>query len=112
MESFIPCSTLHVLGEGQRCGRLLNKRTGNGCKRHTGKIAIPLLADFIKTTDEYIRTKAISARLRFTHAEAIAPYAAGASTATNNVNEINKLRNAGDVIQLSANIQWILKEIK
>ncbi len=37
--------------------------------------AAPLLADFVKTTDDYIRTKAGNAVLRFTHAEAIAPFA-------------------------------------
>ncbi len=113
MESFIPCSTLVILGKGNDAEDFLIKGPGTDAKGIQVKIAIPLLADFIKTTDEYIRTKAINARLRFTHAEAIAPYAAlmgiaGASTATSNVNEISKLWNAGDIIQLSANIQWIL----
>ena len=77
------------------------------------KIAVPLLVDFIRTTDNYIQAKPFNAELRFTHAEAIAPIAAlmgirGASTATKTGAGIANVWDAAKVVPLSANIQWIL----
>lgn len=75
------------------------------------KIAMPLLADFIKTTDAYIKTKKVNVQLRFSHAETISPIAALmglSSETTKQVNDINRVWNADKVIPLSSNIQWIL----
>jgi multiple inositol-polyphosphate phosphatase / 2,3-bisphosphoglycerate 3-phosphatase len=113
MESLIPCPELATLGKISDAEDFLVKGPGTNVDGLQVKIALPLLADFIKTIDEYIKTKAINAKLRFTHAEAIAPYAAlmgitGASKATKNINEINVVWKAEKIIQLSSNIQWIL----
>jgi len=76
--------------------------------------AAPLLIDFIKTTDASINQPAGSdAVLRFTHAEAISPFAAllgipEASTSTSNIHNYDAYWNAATIIPLSANIQWIL----
>ncbi|KAI9445718.1 histidine phosphatase superfamily [Russula earlei] len=76
--------------------------------------AVPLLVDFIKTTDAFIQQPtSADATLRFTHAEAISPFAAllgipEASTTTHTIADYDKYWQASHIIPLSANIQWIL----
>ena len=99
------------------------------------RIAAPLLADFLTSTDKAVREGAgagadagvgaatgpdvlLSATgpdaiLRFTHAEAIAPFAAllgipQASTPASSIYEYRTHWQAESIIPLSANIQWIL----
>lgn len=79
------------------------------------KVAAPLLADFINSLDKAVRQpdSATDAILRFTHAEAIAPFAAllgirGASTPVRSIYQYHDHWQAGSIIPLSANIQWIL----
>lgn len=81
------------------------------------KIAAPLLADFINSTDKFMKSQPYSADLRFAHAETIAPFAAimgikGASTAVNNVADAAKVWKSENVIPFSANIQWIFYKQK
>jgi len=78
------------------------------------KVAAPLLADLINSCDSAVRHRdACDAVLRFTHAEAIAPLAAlmgiqEASAPVTSIYDYHKHWNAGNVIPLSANIQWVL----
>ncbi|HVW58872.1 MAG TPA: phytase [Puia sp.] len=79
------------------------------------KVAAPLLADFINSVDSAARGQdgIADAVLRFTHAEAISPFAAlmgiqGASTPVQSIYRYHDHWQAGNVIPLSANIQWIL----
>jgi hypothetical protein len=77
------------------------------------KVAAPLLADFIRSMDQATGRGAEDAILRFTHAEAISPFAAllGIREASSPAASIYKYYdhwNAGNVIPLSANIQWVL----
>jgi multiple inositol-polyphosphate phosphatase/2,3-bisphosphoglycerate 3-phosphatase len=78
------------------------------------KVAVPLLADFINSLDRATKLPAGSdGILRFTHAEAIAPFAAllgiqGASAPVQSIYQYQDHWRAGNVIPLSANIQWIL----
>lgn len=79
------------------------------------RIAVPLLVNFINTTDEYISSKKLAANLRFAHAETIAPFAAllgitGASESieVSQVLDFEKVWKCNEVIPLSANIQWIV----
>ena len=72
------------------------------------KVAAPLLVDFIRSSDKM----AGDAVLRFTHAEAIAPFAAllgikGASSPAVSIFHYEEQWRAGAVIPLSANIQWV-----
>lgn len=77
-------------------------------------VAAPLLNDFIKSTSAIIdHTKQEDAILRFTHAEAISPFATllgipQASVPAASVYEYNKHWSAAAIIPLSANIQWIV----
>lgn len=78
------------------------------------KIAVPLLADFLGTMQAAIDQKGnVDAVLRFTHAEAISPFASllgipEASVPAAGIYQYRKHWLAGGVIPLSANIQWVL----
>lgn len=77
------------------------------------KIAVPLLIDFINTTDDFIQSKRTNVQIRFCHAETIIPFAAimniaNTATVAKNVSEINIVWHAESIAPLSANIQWIL----
>jgi len=79
------------------------------------KVAEPLLADFIRSLDRAVQRpdSTTDAVLRFTHAEAIAPFAAlmgiqGASTSVGSIYRYHDYWQAGNVVPLSANIQWVL----
>jgi len=92
------------------------------------RIAAPLLADFLKTTEQVVHQLAPTTQkgpeqvyagavpdaiLRFTHAEAISPFAAllgipEASTPASSIYDYRAHWQAQSVIPLSANIAWIL----
>ncbi|HEY6899114.1 MAG TPA: histidine-type phosphatase [Puia sp.] len=88
------------------------------------KVAAPLLADFIRTTDGIVGRRgmgkgderggdAADAVLRFTHAEAISPFATllgipEASVPAAGIYTYHEHWQAEKVIPLSANIQWIV----
>jgi hypothetical protein len=77
-------------------------------------VALPLLADFLSSTEAAIGNKAApDARLRFTHAEAIAPFATllglpQASIPSASIYQYYTHWKAESIAPLSANIQWIL----
>lgn len=89
------------------------------------RVAAPLLADFLKSTGEIVDRNRVAAGavqdsgispnaiLRFTHAEAIAPFAAllgipEASTPAASIYDYRAHWQAQSIIPLSANIQWVL----
>jgi hypothetical protein len=77
------------------------------------RVAAPMLVDFINSTDKVVGDvgAAPDAILRFTHAEAISPFATllGIPQASTAAASIYNVRwRAESVIPLSANIQWIL----
>ena len=111
MESFFTCTQLSTLAKIDNAEDYFLKGPGADINGIQVKIAMPLLADFIKTTDAYIKTKKVNVQLRFSHAETISPIAALmglSSETTKQVNDINRVWNADKVIPLSSNIQWIL----
>lgn len=77
-------------------------------------VAAPLLTDFLNSTAAIVNhTKQQDAILRFTHAEAISPFATlmgipQASVSVASVYQYNKHWSAANIIPLSANIQWIV----
>jgi multiple inositol-polyphosphate phosphatase/2,3-bisphosphoglycerate 3-phosphatase len=76
------------------------------------RVAAPLLADFIQSTDEWLATGKTGADLRFAHAETIAPIAAlmgceGAATAVTDPFRYSEVWRSDRLIGYSANIQWI-----
>ncbi|HEY4107377.1 histidine-type phosphatase [Puia sp.] len=77
------------------------------------KIAAPLLADFIQTADAAVAGRGRDAVLRFTHAEAISPFASllgipEASVPAASIGHYQDHWRAEKIIPLSANIQWIV----
>lgn len=110
---FFSCEELQKFSRVDNAEEFLVKGPGTDPAGIQVRIATPLLIDFIHATDNYISTKPYQAELRFTHAEAIAPFAAlmgiqGASTPTKTGTAIAKAWDAAKIIPLSANIQWIL----
>ncbi|MGL5983489.1 MAG: histidine-type phosphatase [Cetobacterium sp.] len=76
------------------------------------KIALPLLKDFILTSEEAIQNKNISANLRFAHAETMIPFISlleinGMSVKQNKVEEVYKTWLGRDVSGMSTNVQWL-----
>lgn len=78
------------------------------------KIAAPLLAIFLNAIDTAIRHPGgLDAKLNFTHAEAIAPFATimeipQATHISSSVFDYAKNWQADKIMQMDANIQWIL----
>ena len=114
---FFSCDELRAFSRIDNAEEFLVKGPGTDPAGLQVRIAAPLLIDFIRTTDNYISAQPYQAELRFTHAEAIAPFAAlmgiqGASTPAKTGPAIATAWNAAKVVPLSANIQWILYKKK
>lgn len=113
LNQFFTAAELAVLCQLSDADNFLKKGPGTDNNGIQVRIAAPLLADFIRTTDAFIQSKPYSAVLRFAHAETIAPFAAilylqGASTATKNIQTFDQLWKAKNIIPFSANIQMLL----
>lgn len=113
MRPFLTCTQLVALAKIDNAEDYFVKGPGSNVNGIQVKIAMPLLADFINTTDDYIKTKSINTQLRFSHAETISPFAAllaftGSSEQSKNLTAIDETWRADKIIPLSSNIQWIL----
>ncbi len=111
------CDDLGHLGKIDAAEDFLTKGPGTDVNGIQVRIAVPLLINFIKTTDEFMLSGKYNAQLRFAHAETVAPFAAllGISTAdraTKDINKINKDWQPAQVAPLSSNIQWVLYQKK
>ena len=76
------------------------------------RVAAPLLADFIQSSDEWLAGGRKGADLRFAHAETIAPIAAlmgceGAAVAVTDPFRYAEVWRSDRLIGYSANIQWV-----
>lgn len=114
---FFSCEELAHLGLVDAAEDYLKKGPGTDIKGIQIKIAVPLLINFIKTTDEFITGGNYNAQLRFAHAETILPFAAllNISTADKTVSDLSKLNQywqPENIAPLSSNIQWILYQKK
>lgn len=112
ISSAFTCNELKVLGKIDDADDYYKKAPGMDSNGIQVRIAAPLLVNFIKTSDEFISKQHVNAQLRFAHAETIAPFAAllnmkPACKKADKVMEFDKSWKAGEVIPLSANIQWI-----
>jgi multiple inositol-polyphosphate phosphatase/2,3-bisphosphoglycerate 3-phosphatase len=111
-KSFFTCVELQKLGELDSIDENLKKGAGTDNDGIQVRVAVPLLVDFIKTTDDFIKTGKNNANLRFAHAETIAPFAAllqisNADKATKVISKLNSSWQSSGIIPLGANIQWI-----
>ncbi|MDN3579899.1 histidine-type phosphatase [Mucilaginibacter flavus] len=115
--SLFTCDELKALGRTDNVEDFLVKGPGVKADGLQVIIAAPLLANFITTTDDFIKTGTYNANLRFAHAETISPFAAllsieGADKVSNDINQFDKAWQASNVIPLSSNIQWIFYKKK
>jgi multiple inositol-polyphosphate phosphatase/2,3-bisphosphoglycerate 3-phosphatase len=111
-DSFFTCEQLVKLGDLDSAIENMEKGAGVDDNGIQVRVAVPLLVDFINSTDEFIKTGKYNARLRFAHAETTAPFAAllQLSTADKDGKDIKSIQTnwkAEAVIPLSANIQWV-----
>ena len=111
-KSFFTCDQLKALSILDSADEYLKKGPGVNNDGIQVRVAVPLLVDFIKTSDEFIKAGKFNAELRFAHAETIAPFAAlleiaGADKASTDTNQIDKVWKSSEVIPLSSNVQWI-----
>ncbi|TFF34834.1 histidine-type phosphatase [Mucilaginibacter psychrotolerans] len=112
-QSFFTCDELATLSRIDVAEDFFTKGPGADINGIQVKIAAPLLADFLKTTDSFVAGKKIVANLRFSHAETISPFAAllglnRSDKVGTYIQLINKNWESAKVIPLSANVQWIL----
>jgi multiple inositol-polyphosphate phosphatase / 2,3-bisphosphoglycerate 3-phosphatase len=114
IKHFFTTQQLTALGTADRAEDYFVKGPGENVNGVQVKMAAPLLADFIHTTDAFIRSGKAPLYLRFSHAETIIPFAAllqltGADKPVKNSLAFNDaIWNASTIAPLSANIQWIL----
>lgn len=110
--SFFTCDELKALGRTDAVEDFLVKGPGVKPNGIQVIIAAPLLANFITTSDDFIKTGVTNANLRFAHAETISPFAAllgivGADKVSPNINQFDAAWQASNVAPLSSNIQWV-----
>lgn len=111
--SFFTCDELNMLDLMDTATDDLLKGPGTDVSGIQIKVAVPLLVDFIKTTDNFISKKDTIAQFRFAHAETIGPFAAllgleGTAASSKSILDFQEVYQASAVIPLSANVQWIL----
>lgn len=106
------CAELTALSKVDIAEDYLKKAPGTNVNGIQVRIAVPLLVNFINTTDEFIKTGKPNAQLRLAHAETISPFATllgltGAATVAKDMNNIEASWKSSAIIPLSSNIQWI-----
>jgi hypothetical protein len=111
-KTFFTCDELGRLSIVDSGDEYLKKGPGTDNNGIQVRVAVPLLVNFILTTDEFIKGGNFSAQLRFAHAETIAPFAAllqisTADKAGHDPLKFNTNWQASSIIPLSSNIQWI-----
>lgn len=110
--SLFTCDELQKLALLDDVDEYLKKGPGTNNDGIQVKVAVPLLVEFINSADDFIKNHNYNARLRFAHAETIAPFAAlmqisVADKPTTKLATLNNVWKASEVIPLSSNIQWI-----
>ncbi|QJD96326.1 histidine phosphatase family protein [Mucilaginibacter robiniae] len=111
--SLFTCQELNTLAYIDQADDYLKKGPGTNTLGLPIKIAAPLLADLVKTTDAYLNGSPVKAQLHFAHAETVSPLATllgmePAAVASKNIIGFNQHWQASAIIPLSANIAWVL----
>jgi len=113
IRSFFTCSELSLFNTLNSAEEYYKAGPGGD---HTGiqvRATVPLLVNFINTTDAYLISPNVAADIRITNAETIASFAAllgikGANKESADIYKFEKVWKADEVIPLSANIQFVL----
>lgn len=113
LEKLLTCEELKQFAQFDQLEDYLLKGPGEDSTGIQVKIAVPLLVEFLRSTDDFIRIPSKRLELRFAHAETISPIAAlmqltGASSSSEKANDFRTVWKPEEIIPLSANIQWII----
>ncbi|WP_448701094.1 histidine-type phosphatase [Mucilaginibacter sp. AW1-3] len=113
MRSFFTCSELALFNTLNSAEEYYKAGPGGDKSGIQVRATVPLLVNFINTTDAYLVSPNVAASIRITNAETIASFAAllgikGASKESGDIFKFEKVWKADEVIPLSANIQFIL----
>jgi hypothetical protein len=113
IRAFFTCEELELFDKLNSAAEFYKSGPGNDKSGIQVRSAVPLLVNFINTTDAYSVGQSVAADVRFTTSESVASLAAlmnfkGASKESNDIYKFDKVWKADEVIPLSANIQWIL----
>lgn len=113
LRKYFTCKELKYYWQNKNLTAYLEKGPSNIGQDLPTNIAFALLADFLFTTDNGIRTNQVSANLRFAHAETIIPFASilklnCCSVQTNNLSKVDCIWQDYNVAPMAANIQWIV----
>ncbi len=112
--SFFKTKDLQWLAFADGASDFLEKGPAYNNKGIQIRDAVPLLVDFIRSTDYYINhPNAIDAKLRFGHSAAISTFACllgipEASSSSSSIFQYQKHWQPSKIIPMSSNIQWIL----
>ncbi|QKJ31589.1 histidine-type phosphatase [Mucilaginibacter mali] len=111
-DNLIGCSDLISLSRIDMLDDYLKKGPGSDVNGIQVRIAVPLLVNFINTTDDFIKSGQVNADLRFAHAETISPFAtllgiSGADKVAPDMTNVGETWWSSQVIPLSSNIQWV-----
>lgn len=115
-EYFTP-TQLEYYWENKNLSTYLEKGPSNIGQNLPTNIAFALLADFLITTEQAIKSGNTSANLRFAHAETIIPFASilklpGYWVQTDDLGKVAYIWQDYEVAPMAANIQWILYKNK
>lgn len=113
IRSFFTCEELELFDKLNSAAEFYKSGPGNDKAGIQVRSAVPLLVNFINTTDAYSVAQNVAADVRFTTSESIASLAAlmnikGANKESADIYKFDKVWVASDIIPLAANIQWIL----
>jgi len=113
IRSFFTCSELQLFNTLNSAEQFYKSGPGNDKAGIQVRAAVPLLINFLNTTDAYSVSSNVAADFRITNAETMASFVAlmgikGASKESNDVNKFEKVWKAEEVVPLSANLQWVL----
>lgn len=113
IRSFFTCSELALFNMLNSAEEYYKAGPGGDKTGIQVRATVPLLVNFINTTDAYLISPNVAADIRMTNAETITSFAAllgikGASKESADIFKFEKVWKAEEVIPLSANIQFIL----
>ncbi|OCX50997.1 hypothetical protein BEL04_19960 [Mucilaginibacter sp. PPCGB 2223] len=113
IRSFFTCSELALFNTLNSAEEYYKAGPGGDHSGIQVRATVPLLVNFINTTDAYLISPNVAADIRITNAETLTSFAAllgikGASKESADIFKFEKIWKSEEVIPLSANIQFIL----
>jgi len=113
IRAFFTCDELAIFNELNSAKDFLRMGPGTDKAGIQVKDAVPLLVNFLNTTDAYSTSTNVAADLRFGYPETVSSFATlmnikGVSKESADILKFSKVWKADEIIPYSANIQWIL----